>query len=195
VLHEATEKVDVYCTAAESCPEAIEIIAGVKVSKDPESHVSEVEHEATEKEDVYCTDAGNSPSEAIMELKVHETTPAVEANETIAGVEVCKDPESHVSGEVSMAVESSDLSSASAIQSDTLNISTHVPVLYESTDNRSHESHQSHMEQQTEMVSATVPTPTGNKEITQGNFLKCTHTHSAVLVLNEKNIVCCFYFH
>jgi hypothetical protein len=195
VLHEATEKVDVYCTAAESCPEAIEIIAGVKVSKDPESHVSEVEHEATEKEDVYCTDAGNSPSEAIMELKVHETTPAAEANETIAGVEVCKDPESHVSGEVSMAVESSDLSSASAIQSDTLNISTHVPVLYESTDNRSHESHQSHMEQQTEMVSATVPTPTGNKEITQGNFLKCTHTHSAVLVLNEKNIVCCFYFH
>jgi hypothetical protein len=80
-----------------------------------------------------------------------------------------------------MAVESSDLSSASAVQSDTLNISAHVPVLLECTENRSPGSHDSHdAEQLTKMVSAIVPAPTGDKEITQGNFSndvhRCTHT-------------------
>jgi hypothetical protein len=120
-----------------------------------ETSAMQVEHEATEKEDVCCTAAASSPSsEAIMELEAHEETPAAEANETIAGVGICKDSESHVSSEVSMSVQSSDLNLASAIQPDTLNI-----------------------EQQTKMVSAIVPAPTSDKEITQGNFLKCMRTH------------------
>jgi hypothetical protein len=66
-------------------------------------------------------DSGPS-SEAIMEIVAQEETPAAdEANETIAGVEICKDPENHESDEVSISVQSSDPNSASAIQPDTLN--------------------------------------------------------------------------
>jgi hypothetical protein len=216
VEHEATAKEDGCCTAAASSPsfeaimkleaheetpaaEANETIAGVEVCMDLESHAAEVEHETTEKEVVNYTAADCGPSsEAIMEVTAHEKTPATETNETIAGVEVCKDPESHMSGEVSMAVESSDLSSASAVQSDTLNISAHVPVLLECTENRSPGSHDSHdAEQLTEMVSTIVPAPTGDKEITQGNFSNARaqmHTHGAVLVQNDKDVICSFYF-
>jgi hypothetical protein len=124
-----------------------------------ESSAMQVEHEATEKEDGCCTAASSFPSsEAIKELEAHEEAPAAEVNETIAGVEVCMDPKSHVSSEVSMSIQSSDLNLSSAIQ------------------------------QQTEMVSVTVPAPTSNKEITQGNFLKCmctdrhAHAQSAIFV-------------
>jgi hypothetical protein len=131
-----------------------------------ETSVMQVEHEETEKEDGYCTVADSSPSsEAIMELVAQEETPAAEANETIAGVEVCKD-----SDEVSINVQSSDPNSASAIQPDTLNINTQFPVLIESSENKLSGSDDLYdTEQQIKMDSAAVPAPTSNKEITQGN--------------------------
>ena len=101
-----------------------------------ETSVTQVEHKATKIEEGYCTTADSGPSsEAIMELEADEETPAAVGNETIADVEVCKDPESHASGDVLMAVESSDPNLASAIQPDTLNLTTQVPVLLESREN------------------------------------------------------------
>jgi hypothetical protein len=131
----------------------------------------QLEHEETEKEDGYCTVADSGPSsEAIMEIVAQEETPAAdEANETIAGVEICKDPENHESDEVSISVQSSDPNSASAIQPDTLYINTQFPVLIESSENKLSGSDDLYdTEQQIKMVSAAVPAPTSNKEITQG---------------------------
>jgi hypothetical protein len=136
-----------------------------------ETSVMQVEHEETEKEGGYCTVADSGPSsKAIMELVAQEETPAVEANETFAGVEICKDHESHDSDEVVISVQSSDPNSASAIQPDTLNINTQFPVLIESSENKLSGSDNLYdTEQQIKMDSAAAPSPTSTKEITQGN--------------------------
>ncbi|TVU11814.1 hypothetical protein EJB05_45419 [Eragrostis curvula] len=124
-----------------------------------------VDHEATKPEDGYCTAADGCASVTVMESEANEEATAAEAGETIASCEVIKDPVSHASGEVAMAVQSSDPNLVSAIEPGALNRNTQAPVFIGPSENRSPGSNDLHgTEQQTKMASVAVAVSANNKE-------------------------------